>query len=544
MSSLVLVVALPEDSGYAPSRTFAVSYDQVLLAPSTPPPSAACVPPTCAVLPRYGSLEAQFVVSPSLEQPPPLGVGWNLDNPMNTSLPVTATFRLLWPVGGSALADAESLGLPVGPIQATIAADDLGIPGPASGLATFYQTYLPFGTYTRIVTPSAPFDQAFPPEVKPVDFSGQLPPSDLAAIDSTVETGQGPTIPTFDITSANGPLDGWTAYLRDGSNEIISNVVNLHGTTTTGVVLATNHVPTGADALTNAELVIAPPPGAPIPTGIFAPVGNDLPPEELYPALLPPMTVSGQVAGVDGTPVAADLIFEALAVSGANGASFPSNFEFTAWASASPGASTDSTYSVVLPQGRYRVSVRPRDGVSEVTIVTPPFVVGAGADAGAANTSDFVVDVLRTVQGQAVVADGRPLAAATVEAFPVGCTDGTSVWCLPRDAQTITDAHGSFDLALDPGQYILRVEPAQGTHLPWVVQPLPIPTGNLPNVPSVKIPAGTSVGLSLFDPSGDPMIHALVRAFLLPTTGVAVEVGSALTGTDGKFDMYLTLPSQ
>jgi hypothetical protein len=545
---IVLLIALPQDSGFAPGRTFALDFNEFVAGPppSTPPMAALCATGGCATLPGYAAIKGQYGVSPNLEQLPPLGVGWDLGNPAETALPVEASFRLLWPVTSTSAVDAQTLGLPIDPVQATASVDTFGIPGPAGGPSVIYQTYLQPGLYERVLRPTPPFDQAFAPEIKVVAVvEGQsVAPEFVDAFDSTQETGQGSTIPTFNITNAGTTLEGWTAYLRDGSHQVISNVVALHGTTTRKVILATNHVATGVDALTNAELVVAPPLGAAFPTGLFAPVGNVLPPDEVYPALASPMDVSGAVITTGGAPAAADIIFEALAITGANGASYTTNFEFVGRASTDPDpVSGDDTYSAILPQGRYRVSVRPRSAASQVTIFDPFVVDGMQGATGTA--SNFVVDVPRTAEGTAVVADGRPLAGATVEASPVGCIDGTSSWCLPRAAQTTTADSGAFRLALDPGQYVLRVRPADGSRLPWVVQPLSVPLDNFGViVSSIKVPAPMSVGLSLFDPIGNAIVHAVVRAFWLPSQGSAVELGSTLTGTDGRYDMYLALPSR
>jgi len=156
-----------------------------------------------------------------------------------------------------------------------------------------------------------------------------------------------------------------------------------------------------------------------------------------------------------------------------------------------------------------------------------------------------VVDVPRIAQGAAVVADGRALAGAVVEAFPVGCLDATSTWCLPRAVQVATGDDGAFQFMVDPGEYLLRVKPADGSRLPWVVQPLSIPADKaLVSIGSVKIPAPAAVGLSLFDPGGNAIIHAVVRAFWLPAQGSALELGNALTDIDGRYDMYLAIPSR
>ncbi len=550
--NLVMVISLSQDSGFAPGRTFAVPYSALAAMAAPLAPAGACDGGECASLPNVATPAGQYVVAPSVAQPFPNGVGWNLGNTSLTGLPVQVTYRLQWPVAGSmtATVDAESLGLPVPPVQAVTSFNQfLSVPPPGSqseGLGgILYQTYLQPGVYQRIMTPTAPFNQAFPPDVQVLPVAGGGTDQTQITLDATQwETGRGQTIPVFDIGSLAGPMDGWTAYLRDSTGLTISGVAPLHGTEPQQVVLATAHAPPMVDALQNAELVIAPPPGSPMPTGVFAPIGHELPATETYPQLPAPVTVSGSVMTTAGAGVPAEIAFEALAITvtspqGTN-VSNTSNFEFTGTANAVADASGMAAYSVVLPQGTYRASVRPLTTASEVTIVDPVVV-----DGSASGGLDFTVDVQRIAQGTAVVADGRPLAGATIDLLPIGCVDGTSTWCLPRPLQAPTANDGSFQLSVDPGEFVLRVKPADGSRLPWVVQPFSMAVGSPAMViPPITVPVPTSVGLSLFDPAGNALIHAVVRAFWLPNPGSAYELGNAITGVDGRYDMYLAIPSQ
>ncbi|HEV3191506.1 MAG TPA: hypothetical protein VGY54_13450, partial [Polyangiaceae bacterium] len=275
-SGLVLVVALPTDSYFAPGRTFAIPFDRLF--GSTPTARAPdCAEPSCVYLPDVGVVQGTYLILPSVAE----SVQWNLGNKNSyTALPVQATYRFLWPVAGQSNVSAESLGLPIGPVQAATmpAPPELSVPGPGNGVSTAFQTYLPPGTYERSLVPLPPFGR-FAPEIKVVTVANGRS-IDLDKVDSfdlTHETGPRPTIPTFDITRADG-LDGWSAFLRNTAKRVISNVAALNGTTTMNVILATNHVqPPAMDALTNAELVVAPPPGLSVPTGIFAPIGQVLP---------------------------------------------------------------------------------------------------------------------------------------------------------------------------------------------------------------------------------------------------------------------------
>jgi hypothetical protein len=497
------------------------------------------------------------------------GLGFNLDgdpnDPMNptgvteTALPVGATYRMLTDFWGD---DVVALGLPLSPVVAQ--PTTLGVfPGPEGGPGfSFQATFLEPAQYERVISPDAPFDGIFPPEVSTVQITAVVarPEQDVVdSIDVTSEIpGAGPTIPTFDITRVQR-LDEWTAYLRDTTTkQVLSNVRSLSGTTA-NVVLATNH--TGhnpmIDALTNAELVLAPPVGAPIPTSVFIPAGQELPAQLTYPPLPQPVTLTGNIVSVDGTPIAADLVFEALAITDQNGLN-NANFEFVGAASARPTMSGASAYSVVLPPGQYRVDLRPAGGTGAVTVTS--LLVGPSATS---TTQDFTVEAPRPLEGLARVADGRLLSGAIVEAVgtqcftPAALADGgatallsvqASTWCLPQSSQTTTAADGSFRLQLDPGSYLVRVRPADGTRLPWVSKTVSV-AGTAPGV-TFTVPAPLSASVQLLDPADIPIVNAVVRAFAVPSPSSSVssppapalEVGRAITDSTGTYEMYLSLP--
>jgi hypothetical protein len=62
----------------------------------------------------------------------------------------------------------------------------------------------------------------------------------------------------------------------------------------------------------------------------------------------------------------------------------------------------------------------------------------------------------------------------------------------------------------------------------------------------VIVPAPQSLGLTLADPAGNPIANALVRSFRLPpvsSAALAVELGEAITGIDGSYEMFIAPPS-
>jgi hypothetical protein len=431
--------------------------------------------------------------------------------------------------------------------------------------------------YERTITPDPPFDVAFPPHV----FSGDLSTSrqeQQVTPDTTRKLTGLASLPLFFVTSAHG-VEGWSAYLRDATTKRpISPIRTLHDSTAdAGVLLPTSHVGPLEDALTNFELVIVPQVDSGLPTYVPNPVGLTKP-QVAYPLVPEPMTFTGQIDWFDGQPAVADVTFEAAgiysppqpidsmdaglpdATTGAAsdaGLTYPlltQGFEYVTTTTAQPDAGV-SIYGIQIPRGAYRVSVRPHDDDPDVVppdgstgakhaVTVLPYDTESSGDAG---PPPLTVGPTSRVRGTATVVDSRPLAAATVEAIPVHCPlivdaggpPNDSPACMPRYATTVTDSVGSFALDLDPGDYLLRVQPLNGTRLPWVVQAFSVGEGLSTQPLEVTIPAPVYRGLEVQDNLGQPVANAIVRVFTMQGRGPAIEVGRAITDENGRFDMYL-----
>ena len=595
---LVLLVAVPADANNAPGLTFALSFADVA--------GDAGV----AFLPSILNL-GRYLVSPQDVSDVKGNTGATQDLSTSlTSLPVHATYRPLWPLGsvspavipdaGVPLADFAAVGLAVYPVEVdALPARDVGFQGPFGAPDLAFQTYVQANvTYERTLTPAPPFDRTFPPDIQQVAFAPNDAPHPAldVAPEVTRKTEATPTIPTFDLSRADGMhLDGWTTYLRDATTKRpISPVKSLSGAATPdgGVLLPTSHHPpplgnNRPDALTNAELVMVPPSAETLPTAVFPAVAV-LPRAETYAFVPHPVTVQGSISWSDGNPVSADIVFEATGIyavppsppappadagapgdgggggKGADGGpSFPlqtQGFEYVARATALPDiANGTSTYQVVLPRGEYRVAVRPLDGASpraDGASVSHAVRVLENFDTG--QTGDPVVgpaiaiDPAPVLSGVALVADGRPLSGATVEALPIHCARPMrddagapapdSPACMPRYAQTVTaPREGSFAVALDPGEYVVRVEPAEGTRLPWVARVISVPA---PGPLAFRVPAPVHRQLQLFGQDAIAVTNAIVRMFALRGDSPAVELGRAITDSNGRFDMYIDPDAQ
>jgi hypothetical protein len=498
----------------------------------------------------------------------------NTSNP--TTLPVHVSYRPLWPLSSSAGNDAIAAGLPLVSVEMDSISNqvyrDSNYSGPAGGPSQMFATYLQPGFYLRTIAPQAPFDATFPPDVGVVGvIESSSFEDDSMTLDATSAEGTDhPIIPTFSLTfiGGSGTFDGWSALLRDqATKQTLSSVVSLSGAMVNNLSLPTNHHPPDGDALTGAELFLAPPVGEPVPARVFAPQGGTLTSNVRLPALPPPTVVTGTVSATSGRPVEADIVFEATGIAESHGqlpqgmpcALNIANYEYATQASARIGATGSSTWVAVLPVGQYRVSIRPLDPIASppaaplpvaafgVTMVSP-FSVGPAAEA-CTPPSDTALGVSTTqlIEGVAVVADGRPVSGAEVDAIPVRCVDGSAAAaCLPKPRQMGTADDGSFGLLLDPGgSYVLRARPADGTRLPWTFLPKPLvvaPGSTM--TPRIVVPAPISAGLTLLDPNTNAIPNAVVRMFGLDPAGRWIDVGHAVTDSSGHYDMYLAPPAQ
>jgi hypothetical protein len=565
------LVSLPTDSAFAPGLTYAISMDQLFAAE----PTARCAPPACAILPNVGVVQGDYSVT--LQEQSDLG--FYLGNPQgDTVLPAHATYRLLWPPllePNPCEISAASTQLPV----ADVLSDErlaIGVPvGPSDGGSVGFEAAMQPGCYELTLTPDSPFDEAFPPQVSHVTVSPLTQDAGyMLAPDFTTETSpdQQKTLPTFQV-SRQGGLDGWTAFLRDTTTLApVSGARPLQGMVVSSLVLATSHVPPSADALTGTELVIEPPAGQPLPTEHLPSTQGTIEADVCYPPLPDPVEYSVAVTDQEtGTLIDADLLFQASVVSvyppgvpcvspviadaGLGGAVSDAalipnsaNFEFVAQGRTSRDAGIDGpSLSVALPLGEYTVIVRPVDSAHSVgsqSLVVLP----STPDAGPRSTS-FPAAPSVTVTGRVQVADGRPLTEATVVAIPWLCGDGapTTQACLPRSASATTADDGSYTLTLDHGTYTLSVRPLDGTGLPWSTVTVLVENGAVTaSAPLVSIPAPIHANMQLVDPSGNAIVHALVRVYTSPGAGSAsvggpteLEIAHSITDDTGNCDLVL-----
>lgn len=575
----VLLVSLPTDSAFSPGLTYAISGDTLF---SQSAPTSECAPPDCAHLPSSIPVRGYYSVT-NQEQ---LDLGFYLDNPRtDTVLPAQATYRFLWPQSVPCGSQLESTQIGVAPVvsrEAVFAGTGLP-PGPADGGTVVFQAEMQPGCYELTLVPDSPFDEAFPPHVTDVLVTQPDPYGGYSLLpDFTTATSpnHAQMLPTFQVSRQLG-LDGWRAFLRDATTlRPVSGARLLQGVTVPSIVLATSHVASSVDALTNTELVIEPPDGQPVPTEHIPLPGATIDPSFCYPPMPGPVAYNFTVTEDDQEgPVEADLLFQTTRIyvyastdpclvpvladaglddAASDGASQPSflnyaNFEFSAEGHTSFDAGTEGwSLSVALPPGEYNVVVRPSDLAHSV--VSQSIVVFPNLTDAATQQNSFLAPSTVTVSGSVYVADGRPLSQASVVGIPVSCEQSvtsTSDACLPKGQSTTTGADGSFSFQLDHGEYFLSIRPVEGTGLPWLVPSAPFQVSDAAvSLAPVYVPAPTHALLRFEDANNNPIVGATVRVLTAPdpastTSGAAAsfEIGHGITDEAGSVDLILPPPS-
>ena len=562
----VLLVSLPTDSAFSPGLTYAISGDTLF---SQSAPTSECAPLDCAHLPSLIPVRGHYSVT-NEEQ---LDLGFYLDNPItDTVLPAQATYRFLWPQSAPCGSQLKSTQIGIAPVMSREAVfTGTGLPpGPDDGGTVGFEAEIQPGCYELTLQPDSPFDEAFPPYVTDVSVTLSDP---YEAYSLT------PDFTTVQVSRQLG-LNGWRAFLRDATTlRPVSGARLLQGVTVRSLVLATSHITSSVDALTNREVVIAPPDGQAIPTQHIPVAGTTVDPI-CYPSMPGPVAYNFTVTEDDQQdPVEADLLFQTtgvyayapsnpclvpvlsdagLADSGNEGASQPAflnnaTLEFSAQGHTSFDAGTEGwSLSVALPPGEYRVVVRPSDlahSVVSQSIVVFPNLTDAGT-----RQASFLAPSTVTVSGSVYVADGRPLNQASVVGIPVSCEQSASSAtdaCLPKAQSTTTGTDGSFSFQLDHGEYFLSIRPVEGTGLPWLVPSAPFQVSDAGvSLPPVYVPAPTHVRLRFEDAHDNPIVGATVRVVTAPNSAstaagaaVSFEIGHGITDEAGSVELILPPPS-
>lgn len=578
----VLVVTVPALAPIGGGSTYALSTDDLFA--STRASVNLCsaqdypLSDVCFRLAPIQTSPGQYLISPAEARAAGRYLG-STDGGPYVTLPVTVTFWPRWTPPGTSTTrpvatDARLLNLPLPAVVAdvigvtnsltgAIAPGDVG--NPLEWVAGLPPSESAPG-YDAVVEVVPPFDDAYPATSYAVTISPGADPSRISVAGVGLppdQIAQWPTAaphPAQTVARGDGsPFDGgWSVYLRDpASLRVLSSRATVSAATSS---LRLNYLtPPSLEA--SFELVIEPPQGSVgLPTLIDS---APIPTTETYPALPPPLHVTGSVQSPYGTAVSATLLFFSDAlddVATCLGPPSPSNrvpgvLRYEARVDtddrlASGGAL--GRFSVDLPQGDYAVVLEPSaaSGYAKTTVGLEHIAVtGHPVCAGASVAlTGLVLEASPkvTLSGSVLTGDGRPLANASVDVTPAAALAPSRFsspvaedrW--PRPFTTVTGAEGAFSVDVDPGEYDLTVRPQQGTGLPWLVRPDHVaPVAGPLALEPLAVPAPFFLGLTLHDPADNPLVNAVVQAFAF-SGGVALPVGEAMTDDQGHLLMPLT----
>jgi hypothetical protein len=261
--------------------------------------------------------------------------------------------------------------------------------------------------------------------------------------------------------------------------------------------------------------------------------------DQVYPALPPPVSLTGQVLspGSDARGVRSRVVFDSVRlvrVGADEGVTFLRHREVV-------NTDAEGFFSVVLPEGSFTATTEP---MRSEPFAQASEVVDVRAGSFALKLRAAAPSVL---VGSAVLADGRPLREAEIIARPSLSQPGRGTalrqrapWLFPREYRAVTDDAGRFAMATDQGLYDFIVVAKPGTGFPQLVVPRrPVPPGRVDLDPLV-VPAPFKLAFRLVDDQIRPVPGALVRAFTKPVgVDAYVELGSAFAGDDGAVELLL-----
>lgn len=430
-----------------------------------------------------------------------------------------------------------------------------------TGVQADYQLRVTAGAlYDVVVEPSGDAARAFPPlylsdqmapkqgDVWPLDI---VYPAQLASVPAT---GSGL------VVSIEGgqqvPQDGLQVRAVEvGTGRIVSSTA-LTGTTSTLPLTTSDpgsfvlHLSPSAGSF-----VLRVTAGADRP--LFPTLTID--PSQLFPGAvlvpsLQPVTYEGQVeamssAGTVRVPNAiitlvSDDVF-------ANLSQETASFRTTATTDA------DGQFSVQLLPGNYDVIISPP---ASMGTGDPSMVAVASRDFGVLVQQNVHIDATNSVirgqlftvplrahlGGDVETADERPVSGATAQATALGrsVVGGDPAAPYNRSSDTLTDAHGLFDLRLDVGVYDLAVKPPMGSGFPWVVEP-----GWWTSEPGAVVNEHFEIGSPVplrgvvRDADGAALPGAEVKAYAVvedpPGELRSVAVARSVTDSDGSYELLL-----
>jgi hypothetical protein len=526
-----------------------------------------------------------------------------------TAMPVNVTVELLWqdPATGK-FAPARKLGIALDDLNGTIASGavktDPFLNGPTNGTAVVngyeYEMNVPqplspsdpTNAYRFYVTPPDPY-VGVPPLVRvqtlPLLEPGFAPvgqsllgQSEALKYDTPPPDGGASTIKAhnYQINEAPGApsLEGWTAHIDDQNGHRVSGTITLAAGTSKSVTLyeatgttSQGSVSSGGDPDRYLEtLYIDPPKGVALPRYAAPAIAGQINGPFIYPALPnsnKPVTLEGYVLTSDTLQKVQDgaqVLFLAngdtdFLVEADLSTQTPLLFSKTV------AATSLGQYAIDVYPGTLRVYIVPDNPELALTSFDKQ-VGGAPVQQGVS----LQVNRRTHVKGRVVLPNGMPVFAADV--IITASADSPFLpkddpLARPREVRGTTDTSGLFDIASDPGFVDISIRPHDATNFPWVVltnRVVPPNDGSSDAGAQVTFIVGDVVipepsrytqaaaGV-LTDSIGNPIVHAVVRAYAFPPLGTGIDggapqtrgarlLGMTVTDDNAKFQLFVVPP--
>jgi hypothetical protein len=504
-----------------------------------------------------------------------------------TAVPVNVTVEMLWlDPATNKYAPARKLGIPLDDVGGSLSTTGL-LNGPTNGATTVsgfqYAARVPqplspadpMNQYRFYVVPSAPYD-SIPPLIR-AQVPGVAQPGlgavgqSLAAqsqalkYDTPSADGGASTIQAhgYQINEATGApsLEGWSAHIDDQNGHRVSGTIVLPAGATKSVTLyeATGTKSQGANT-TDVDpdryvetLYIDPPKGSKLPRFFAEAVAGQItsPVQGFtYPALpTANSSVSPCVVTLEGYVLTSDAQQKSTASlqfvvdNGADTQLLQADLTNAAplLFSATTTTTQIGQYTVQVYPGIVRVYVVPDDPDLALTVFDKQVSGTSCVQQGVT----LPVNHRTHVKGRVVLPNGTPVFAADVVVTASADAPFMSKddpLARPRESHGTTDTSGAFDVPSDPGFVDISIRPRDTTNFPWVVltnRVVPPNDGSdagvqvTLNVADVVIPEPSRFTQAasgvLTDSVGNPIVHAVVRAYAFPPFAAGVDGGAPQT---------------
>lgn len=258
-----------------------------------------------------------------------------------------------------------------------------------------------------------------------------------------------------------------------------------------------------------------------------------------------PVAVDGKVTSPNGDLLPSQLVIRSSELLGgqlSGTASFKTSVETDA----------DGKFELSLLPGKYDVIALPANDAYATTI--DELTILSGEDQGG---KTIEVQFKKTLVGSASTAGGQQAFGVPVTFTPTSPEASTylkselaTVGSVSTNASAVTDGDGAFDVALDPGDYNLSLQPAPTSFLPWaVLSRLNVPAVESQSIPSLDVTMSSPVVMSgtVVDPEGSPIADARIRVWLAPadpdpddeTQPSVLQIAETVSDGSGRYTLLL-----